>query len=121
MALPNIFTKEVSEEIINRINKLTPKSERQWGKMDVAKMLAHCCVTYEMIYEPTKHPKPNFVMGLILKLFVKKVVVGEKAFRKNSPTAPQFIMKSDKNFEVEKARLISYVEQTQQLGADEFG
>lgn len=120
MALPNIFTKEVSAEIVDRINKLTPDSERQWGKMDVAKMLAHCCVTYEMVYEPGKHPKPNPVMGLILKLLVKKTVVGEKPFKKNNPTAPQFIIKSDRDFEVEKARLIGYIEKTQELGPDEF-
>jgi len=120
MALPNIFTKEVSDEFIDRINKLTPESERQWGKMDVAKMLAHCCVTYEMVYEPGKHPKPNPLMGLILKLFVKKVVTGEKPFKKNSPTGPQFIMKSDKDFEAEKARLIGFIQKTQELGEDEF-
>jgi Protein of unknown function (DUF1569) len=120
MSLPNIFTSAVSQEIVGRINQLTPNSERQWGKMDVAKMLAHCCVTYEMVYEPNKHPKPNFVMGLILKLFVKKVVVGEKAFKKNNPTAPAFIIKSDKDFATEKARLIAYIEKTQQLGENEF-
>ncbi len=120
MALPNIFTKEVSDEIIGRINTLTPESERQWGKMDVSRMLAHCCVTYEMIYEPDKHPKPNFLMGMILKLFVKRIVTGEKTLSKNSPTAPQFIIKSDKDFEAEKARLIAYIQKTQQLGEAEF-
>ncbi len=120
MALPNIFSKEVSDDITNRINKLNPESQRQWGKMDVSQMLAHCCVTYEMVYEPDKHPKPNFLMGLILKTFVKKVVAGEKPFKKNNPTAPQFIMKTDKDFETEKARLIAYIEKTQQLGGNEF-
>ena len=120
MPLPNIFTKEVADGIIDRINKLKPDSERQWGKMDVTKMLAHCCVTYEMVYEPGKHPKPNPVMGLILKLFVKKVVVGEKPFKKNNPTAPQFIIKSDRDFETEKARLIAYIKRTEELGPAEF-
>ncbi len=120
MPLPNIFTPAVSQEIVGRINKLTPNSQRVWGKMDVAKMLAHCCVTYEMVYEPNKHPKPNFVMGIILKLFVKKVVVGEKAPKKNSPTAPAFVIKSDKDFATEKARLIAYIEKTQKLGEMEF-
>ena len=68
MALPNIFTKEVSDQIINRINQLTPETKPQWGKMNVAQMLAHCNVTYEMIYTD-KHPEPNFFMGIILKLF----------------------------------------------------
>jgi hypothetical protein len=120
VAFPNIFTQEVSQEIIGRINKLTPDSQRQWGKMDVAKMLAHCNVAYEMIYEPGKHPKPNFFMGIILKLFVKKIVTGEKPLKKNSPTAPAFIMKSDKDFDSEKARLIAYIEKTQKLGESYF-
>ena len=120
MPLPNIFTKEVSNGLIDRINKLTPESQRQWGKMDVSKMLAHCCVTYEMVYEPGKHPKPNPIMGLILRLFVKGTVTGEKPFKKNSPTAPQFIMKIDKDFEPEKARLIEFITRTQQLGENEF-
>lgn len=120
MALPNIFTKEVSDRVIARINTLTPDSERQWGKMDVSQMLAHCNVAYEMIYEPDKHPKPNFLMGLILKLFVKRMVTGEGEPKKNSPTAPQFIIKSDKDFEAEKARLIAHIQKTQELGEAEF-
>lgn len=120
MPLPNIFTKEVADEMIARINTLTPESERRWGKMDIAKMLAHCCVTYEMVYEPDKHPKPNFIFGFILKTFVKKTVTGEKPFKKNNPTGPQFIIKSDRDFETEKARLIAFVEKTQQLGEAEF-
>src|ERR1041385_8388735 len=120
MPLPNVFAKEVSDGLIDRINNLTPESQRQWGKMDVSKMLAHCCVTYEMIYEPGKHPKPNPLMGLILKLFVKRTVTSDKPFKKNNPTAPQFIMKTDKNFDAEKARLIEYVQKTQALGADKF-
>jgi hypothetical protein len=120
MAFPNIFTKEVSNRIIERINKLTPESERQWGKMDVAKMLAHCNVAYEMIYEPDKHPKPKFPMSLILKFFVKPMVTGDKPPKKDSPTAPQFIMKSDKDFDAERARLIDYINRTTELGEGHF-
>ena len=120
MALPNIFTKEISDGVIARINTLTPESQRQWGKMDVSQMLAHCCVAYEMIYEPDKHPKPNFLMGMILKLFVKRIVTGEGTPKKNNPTAPQFIIKSDKDFEKERARLVAYIQKTQELGEGEF-
>lgn len=120
MPFPNIFTQEVAEKIIARIHLLTPQSQPQWGKMSVDKMLAHCCVGYETVYEPGKHPKPNFVMGLILKLFVKSVVTGDKPLRKNSPTAPYFIIADDKDFEAEKARLIAFIRKTQQLGEQEF-
>lgn len=120
MAFPNIFTKEVSDGIIERISNLTPESQRQWGKMDVAKMLAHCNVAYECIYEPDKHPKPGFPMNLILKYIVAPVVVGDKPPKKNSPTGPQFIMKSDKDFEAERTRLIEFIKKTQELGEDAF-
>lgn len=72
MPLPNIFTTDVSEKMIRRINKLETSTQPNWGKMTVAQMLAHCNVTYEMVYED-KHAKPNFVMRLILKSFVKKL------------------------------------------------
>ena len=120
MPFPNIFTQEVSEKIVARINQLTPQSQPQWGKMSVDKMLAHCCVAYETIYEPGKHPKPNFAMGLILKFLVKPVVTGDKPLKKNSPTAPYFIIASDKDFAAEKARLVAFIRKTQQLGEQEF-
>jgi hypothetical protein len=120
MAFPNIFTEEVSKEVIQRINNLKPDSPRQWGKMDVGQMLAHCSVAYETIFEPGKHPTPNFFMKILMKTFVRKMVTGDKPLKKNSPTAPYFVMKSEKDFELEKVRLITYIQQTQQLGETEF-
>lgn len=119
MALPNIFKKDVSDAIVQRINQLTSTTQANWGKMSVAQMLAHCCVTYEMVYED-KHPKPNFFMGLILKMFVKKTVTNEVPYKHNSQTAPQFIIKETKNFDAEKARLIAFINKTQQLGENHF-
>ncbi len=119
MALPNIFTKEVSDSIINRINQLTPQTQAKWGKMAVAQMLAHCNVTYEMAYENI-HPKPNAFMKFILKLLVKPSVVTEKTYKQNGGTAPQFVIKDDKKFEVEKQRLIAYIQKTQSLGEAHF-
>jgi hypothetical protein len=120
MPLPNIFSKEVSDEMTARIHRLTPQSQKQWGKMDVARMLAHCCVTYEMIYEPEKHPKPNFLFGIALKLFAKRYVTNEKPLKKNGPTGPQFIISDQRAFESEKQRLIEFIERTRQLGEREF-
>jgi hypothetical protein len=90
MALPNIFTKSVADGVAQRINNLTATTQPQWGKMAVAQMLAHCSVSYEMPY------------------------------KKNSGTAPAFIIKDDRNFEAEKARLIGFIERTQALGEAHF-
>ncbi len=117
--MKNIFNQADASEIIERINKLTPNTQGLWGKMTVDQMLAHCNVTYEMVYDNI-HPKPNALMRFILKTFVKKSVVNEKTYPKNSQTAPQFIIKGDRDFETEKKRLVDYINKTQQLGEDFF-
>ena len=119
MALPNIFTKTVSDKVIERINKLKPDTQPGWGKMTVGQMLAHCNVTYEMLYE-NKHPKPNAFMRFVIKMMAKKIVVSEMPYPKNSRTAPAFVMKDTKDFNVEKNRLITYINRTQQLGEKHF-
>lgn len=119
MALPNIFTSEVSNTITQRINSLSASQKALWGTMSVGQMLAHCNVTYEMVFE-TKHPKPNFFIQLILKMFVKSKVVSETPYGQNGQTAPQFIIKETKDFNIEKERLIQYIQNVQQLGEQHF-
>jgi hypothetical protein len=119
MALPNIFTATVSNDIVSRINKLSNTAPAQWGKMNVTQMLAHCNVTFEFAYEE-KHKKPNFFMGFILRNLVKGGLVNEKPNKKNASTAPEFIIGNDRNFDEEKNRLIQYINRTVQLGEKNF-
>ena len=119
MALPSIFDQKVAEGVIERINKLTPGTQPKWGKMNVGQMLAHCCVTYEMVYD-SKHAAPKGLMKLMLKAFIKNVVVGEKPYKHNSRTAPAFLITTEKEFNTEKERLINYIKKTQQLGESHF-
>ncbi|MBF4516074.1 DUF1569 domain-containing protein [Flavobacterium sp. ANB] len=117
--MKNIFSKDDSIEFIQRINILKPDSKALWGKMNVAQMLAHCNVAFEMVYDNI-HPKPGIFMKMILRLLIKNKVVNEKAYGRNGETAPQFIIKDDRNFEIEKNRLIGYINKTQQLGESAF-
>jgi hypothetical protein len=119
MSLPNLFQKEVSDSIINRINQLTSTTNPKWGKMNVAQMLAHCNVTYEMMYED-KHAKPGAFMKFILKILVKKAVVNDVQYKHGERTAPQFLITDEKEFEKEKSRLVAYIQKTQQLGEKHF-
>lgn len=119
MTYPNIFTREVSDQMIKRINDLTAKSPSQWGKMSVDQMLAHCNVAYELIYTD-KHPRPNAIARFFIKIFAKNTVVGPKPYAKNLRTAPIFLMTDKKVFEDEKKRLIDYINKTQELGESHF-
>ena len=119
MALPNIFSKEVADDLVKRINALRPDTQPKWGKMSVGQMLAHCCVTYEMVYED-KHPAPGFFTKLMLNAFVKKIVLNEVPYKHNSRTGPQFLITDARDFDREKKRLIDYINKTQQLGGAHF-
>lgn len=115
----NIFDINETNTVIQRINNLKPDASPLWGKMSVDKMLAHCNVTYEMALDG-KHPKATGFKKTMLKLFVKPIVVGKKPYKRNSRTAPEFIITDDKNFELEKVRLINYILKAISLGEDYF-
>lgn len=117
--IKSVFNQNDVTEVIERINKLNSESQRQWGKMSIDQMLAHLNVTYEMVYTD-KHPKPNPFMRLIIKLVAKNAVVGEKPYKKDAQTAPQFIIADKRDFELEKKRLIDFIVKTQELGAEHF-
>ena len=117
--MKNIFDTKETEAVIDRINNLSPTTRPLWGKMSADQMLAHCNVTYEMAFED-KHKKPNGFTKFMLKLFVKSTVVGDKPYKKNSRTAPQFLITNARNFVEEKARLTDYLKKTQSLGEAYF-
>ena len=115
----NLFNEQESQQAISRINALTSETQPQWGKMSVAQMLAHCNVAYELVYTD-KHPKPKGFQKFMIKLFAKNVVVGPKPYKKNSRTAPMFLITDQREFETEKKRLIEHLQKTQQLGPSHF-
>ncbi len=118
--IKNIFDKQVSDEIINRIQQLNPTTQPLWGKMSVDQMLAHCNVTYRYTFEPEQFKKPNAFKKFLLKNLIKQLVVSEKPYQKNGRTAPDFVMTGNKDFEKEKAILIDNINKTQQLGTHHF-
>ena len=119
MTWTNLFEEDGAKTAIARINNLTPETQPQWGKMNVSQTLAHCSVTYELVYTD-KHPKPKGLQKFLIKLFAKKIVTGPKPYRKNTRTAPMFVISDERDFEKERQRLIEYIEKTQQLGGAHF-
>ena len=107
--MKDLLDKQAYDELIDRINKLQPDSQRLWGKMDVAQMLAHCSAAMEVAVG-NKFP-PRIFIGRILAPFFKKAFFGPQPFKKNSPTDKSFLVIDRRNFEKEKARLLSLLHQ----------
>lgn len=109
MEIKNLYDANVKQEIINRINKLSPDSQRLWGKMDVAQMLAHLQKQIEVAYG-TRIVKGNLLMKLMVPLF-KKSLYNEKPWKNGLPTEKTFITTGEsKDFETEKNKLLGMVE-----------
>lgn len=101
MEVKNLFASPVKQEIVDRINKLTPSSQRQWGKMDVGQM--------PLGIATGKHKlKSNFFLRMLGPL-VKKQLYNDKPFKKGLPTDKSFIITSARDFEKEKHGLLQMI------------
>ncbi|MFN4075738.1 MAG: DUF1569 domain-containing protein [Cloacibacterium sp.] len=116
----NVLDAKDAQEYINRINNLTPETQRKWGKMSVDQVLAHLNVAYDLTFTPEKFPKPNFIAKFLLSRFVKPKITNEIPYKQSLPTSPAFIIADERNFEEEKAKLIGNIQRVQQLGREAF-
>lgn len=108
MEVKNLLDPAVKQDIISRINKLTPEAQRQWGKMDVAQMLAH--VQMPLGVGIGAHKLSRSFIGRVLGGFIKPILYNDKPFKRGLPTARTFIMKDQKDFETEKKKLLEMIQ-----------
>jgi len=107
MEVKNLFDPVVKQEIMDRINKLNPQTQRQWGRMDVAQMLAHCQMPLGVA--TGKHKlKGGFFLKLVGSFFKKKLF-DDNPFKQSLPTDTSFKMTTPKDFEKEKQELLRMV------------
>jgi Protein of unknown function (DUF1569) len=107
LKMKNLHDLATLNEITGRLNQLNPNTQRQWGKMDVAQMMAHCSNALEVNLGDRVGRQ-----GLMAKLFgklAKKSVVSEKPFKQGLPTDPNFVITDAREFEKEKQRLTELV------------
>lgn len=109
--MASIFNPNDNQDLINRINQLSPQSNRQWGKMTVDQMMSHCIAPIDIAFGNTQL-KANFLFQLLGRL-IKKKIINAPVFGKNSPTAPDFIRKDKYDFDKTKSELIEKVKMFQ--------
>ena len=84
MEVRNLFEPAVKQEIVDRINKLTPESKAGWGKMNVGQMLAHLQMPIGVVLGKHKIV-PNF-FGRTIGPFLKQILYNDRPFKRNLPT-----------------------------------
>ncbi len=112
--MKTLFEKESADEMLSRIDSLQPAAQRQWGKMDVAQMMAHCSAALDMA--SGKLILPRLLMGRVLGRIVKPIYISEKPFSKNNPTDPKLVVSDARDFQREGEQLKLKVREFQQGG-----
>ena len=102
--MEGLFNSVVLDQFLERVEKLSPDSQREWGKMNASQMVAHCARNLEMAMGERKY-KQVFI-GKILAPFVKPKFLNEaRPLDKNTPTNPDMKFPEDVNFNEEKEKL----------------
>jgi hypothetical protein len=101
----DIFDARRGDEILARLEALRPEAVRQWGKMTVGQMLAHCTIAVEAANGD--RPMKQAFIGKLLTPFVRSSFVGPKPYSRNSPTGPVLVVADARDFATEKARLLT--------------
>src|SRR5512133_1269044 len=101
--MENLFEQETGREAISRIDKLQPTSQRQWGKMDVAQMMAHCSITLDIA--SGRLNLPRIFLGRLIAPFFKSIYTNEKPFKKNGPTGKELLVAGQRDFVREREQL----------------
>lgn len=107
MIVKDLYDPVVKQELLDRIEKLSPQSQRVWGKMSVAQMLTHLQRPIEVAYG-TRTVRGNLMMRLVFPLF-KKMLYDHRPYPKGMPSDKTFVVKDDRDFEKEKARLVELI------------
>jgi len=116
--MKNLFDATVTDQVKSRLGQLGPQSERRWGKMTAAQMLAHCSVSMQWAVGevvPEKGPLPLRLMGRLVKPMVFR---NDDPMRKNSPTARSLIVADERDLGKERDRLVGLIDKFAAGGAE---
>lgn len=104
LEIRDLLDKDVYDEVLSRVEKLTPESQPKWGEMAVGQMLAHTSEVLEVYNGKGLLGTPWFVK--LFKGYVKRMVLNDKPYKQGIHTHPQYKVTSLKKFDKEKHRLL---------------
>jgi Protein of unknown function (DUF1569) len=113
-AMKSLFNRQHNDEIIERLNRLTPETKGVWGKMNVSQMLAHTQQPLRVAFGELKLKRS--IVGILVGPFAKKKLSNEEQWRHNMPTDKNFIIGEERNFEGERQKLTALVRRFAELG-----
>jgi hypothetical protein len=100
--------------MLTRLERLQPDAARHWGKMTAAQMLAHCHQPLRVALGEL--PLKRSLIGFLFGRMAKKMLLSPKPWKPDMPTAPEFKVQDQRDFDREKASLLALVKRFGQAG-----
>jgi hypothetical protein len=113
--MKSLYDAATAAEIKERIARLQPASQRQWGKMNVAQAVAHCAITMEWAVGDTLPPR-MFLGRLFGPLVKSKVLKDDSPMARNAPTAKSLIIPDERDLQRERQRLCTLIDRFSEAG-----
>jgi len=105
-------------ELVKRIHALRAETKATWGKMDSAQMLAHCLTAMRVSTGELKLKRS--LIGLLFGRLAKKSLTKPEPFKRGLPTAPEFVVRDRRDFELEQQKLLELVQDIGRRGPAAF-
>ena len=119
MLVRDLFDDATYADTIERLEKLSPDAKALWGKMNVSQMLAHCKVAFRVPL--TDKPLPRMFAGRLIGWAIKSKLYNDSLWGKGLPTAPEFIIKDERDFDTEKKKLLALIREFHDRGPEGAG
>jgi elongation factor P--beta-lysine ligase len=105
---PHLLQQQAYNSLLERVAKLSPESQAQWGEMNTAQMLAHVAAFLKLGMSDKKARQT--LMGRIFGRSVKRQIL-TKGVPQNLPTIPRIKIADAREFQREKEGLKGRLEQ----------
>ena len=101
--MESLYDPQGNQNILDRIDSLSPITLSQWGKMTVSQMLLHCQKPIDVAYG-TLHIAPHW-KSYFFGASRRKKLSDPKLFHKDQSTIKEFIIKHEPKFDEAKQGL----------------
>jgi hypothetical protein len=112
--MKTIFDESTHGELLERLGRLAPDTEKQWGKMSSSQMMEHAARALEMA--TGRVPLDQKFIGKAIGWIFKGGFLSESPMPKNAPTGPTLKIADEPHFEETRERLKELITHFHGLG-----
>jgi uncharacterized protein DUF1569 len=105
--MPSLRDEAVRKQIVTRLQRLTPTTKPEWGRLDAPRLLCHLSDTFAMSLGEVAVPSMNRKACQHFPL--KHLILYVLPFPKGVPTPPELLATAPGNFDADRQRVLEQI------------